>query len=112
MSRYLGALIDLAFDLWDEARELLFDRLDKPGRSTSTAKPNSLIADRTEDRALDEVLLVALEDLNLRAPGMDPDDASTQRTHLLAALAGNKEHRLIAAQVLKNLHVETEGAAQ
>ncbi|GEM_PF-1932533 len=112
MSRYLGAIIDLAFDLWDEARELLFDRLDKPGRSTSTAKPNSLIADRTEDRALDEVLRVALEDLNLRAPGMDPDDASTQRTHLLAALAGNKEHRLIAAQVLKNLHVETEGAAQ
>lgn len=112
MSRYLGALIDLAFDLWDEARELLFDRLSKPGRSTSTAKPNSLIADRTEDRALDEVLRVALEDLNLRAPGMDPDDASTQRTHLLAALAGNKEHRLIAAQVLKNLHVETEGAAQ
>lgn len=112
MSRYLGALIDLAFDLWDEARELLFDRLSKPGRSTSTAKPDFVIADRTEDRALDEVLLVALEELNLRAPGMDPDDVTTQRTHLLAALAGNKEHRLIAAQVLKNLHVETEGAAQ
>ncbi|WP_120993127.1 hypothetical protein [Stutzerimonas urumqiensis] len=112
MPRYLGALIDFTLDLCDEVIEMLPERRKQPVREVTQTLATAPYLDPTESRTLDEILLVALEELNARAPEMAPADVEMQRAHLVAALAGDREQRLIAAQVLKELHVEAGGTVQ